>query len=463
MYKCSICGCSYEKEVNVCLNCNGDVKFIDVATLEKQANAIFVDDDNLALERDTSKCVGCSMCINTCSLRENLKNNKNFNNCVDCGQCIQTCPTGALKPKCDIPILLNNLKKKVCIALVAPSVRVAIGDDFGMPYGSFEQKKLVGILKKLGFNYVFDVTYGADLTIVEEAYELVERIKKSENLPMLSSCCPSWVKYCEMYYPELLGFLSTCKSPIAMLSNVINTYFISKKNLNREDVFVVAITPCTAKKYEIKREELNSADLVITTSELSDLIKLKKYDYSKIKEEDFDFLFKEGSGSSVIFGTSGGVTEAVVRMAYNLLTGDSLGTFDLYEVRGLEAVKEVNFMIGDREINIAVVNGLSNVNRLLEQIKKGKSKYEFIEVMNCFGGCIGGGGQPKMDIYKEAFIKEARSKALYDRDKIKKIKTSYQNSDVINLYKKYLGKPNGKKAHRLLHTVYNDKSNEIRK
>ena len=463
MYRCSICNTTYEKRIKVCKKCKSEVKFIEKETSEKQVNAVFVDDQSLGIERDNSKCINCGMCTNTCYLRENLKNNKNFNNCLECGQCIQTCPTGALKPKCDIPILLNNLNKKVCIALVAPAVRVSIGDEFNKDYGSFEQEKLVGILRKLGFDYVFDVTYGADLTIVEEAYELVDRIKTNKNLPMLSSCCPSWVLYAERYYPELLNHLSTCKSPISMLSEIINSYFIPKKNLNREDVFVVALTPCTSKKYEIKRKELKGTDLVITTSELSDLIKLKKYNYDKIKNSNFDYLFKEGSGSGVIFGTSGGVTESVIRMTYNILTGDSLKEYELHEVRGLENVKEANFIINGKEINVAVVNGLSNVKRLLEQIKKKKSKYEFIEVMNCFGGCIGGGGQIKMDIYKEALIKNARSNSLYNRDKVKKIKSPYQNKDILELYSKYIGKPYGKKAEKLLHTVYFDKSKEIKR
>lgn len=463
MYRCSICNKKYEKNIKKCNKCKSRIKLIEKETNEIEVNAVFVDNESFGIERDNSKCINCGMCINTCYLRENLKNNKNFNNCIECGQCIQTCPTGALKPKCDVSVLLNNLKKKTCIALVAPSVRVSIGDEFNKPYGSFEQGKLVGNLRKLGFDYVFDVTYGADLTIVEEAYELVDRIKTNKNLPMLSSCCPSWVLYAERYYPELLNHLSTCKSPISMLTEVINRYFIPKKNLNREDVFIVAVTPCTSKKYEIKRKELKGCDLVITTSELSNLIKQKKYNYEKIKESDFDYLFKEGSGSGVIFGASGGVTEAVVRMAYHILTNDSLNTFELKKVRGLENVKEANFVIDGKEINIAIVNGLSNVKRLLEQIKKNKSKYEFIEVMNCFGGCIGGGGQVKMDIFNEALIKDARMNSLYNRDKIKKIKSPYQNKCILELYQKYLGKPYGKKAHKLLHTVYFDKSSEIKR
>lgn len=465
MYKCTLCNCSFTKKITRCPNCK-EKNIIEIKSGDDyEANAIIISENNLSIERDSSKCIGCAMCKNTCKLRENLRDNKNFNNCVECGQCIQTCPTGALMPKCDIPKLKENINKKICIAITAPAVRVTLGEAFGKKYGSFEEKKLVGILKKIGFKYVFDVTFGADLTITEESHELVERIKNKKNLPMISSCCPSWVLYAEKYYPELLNNLSTCKSPIAMLAQIIRTYFVEKKHLKEEDIYIVAIAPCTAKKYEIKRTELlgKSADLVITTKELINYIKEEKYDYDKIKEENYDNLFKEGSASGYLFGASGGVTEAVIRNAYNILTGEDLNNFELNEIRGLDGVKEANIFIGKEEINIAIVNGLSNAKRLLEQIKKGTSKYEFIEVMNCYGGCIGGGGGPQIDIYKEAEIKEKRMESLYKKDKNKKIKSSYQNIDLINLYKKFIGKPNGKKAIKLLHTSFSDKSSTIRK
>lgn len=457
MFSCTLCNNNYNKKVKKCPKCNSK-DIIEIEKENNEINATIINDDNLYIERDSSKCIGCGMCKNTCKLRENLKDNKCFDNCVYCGSCIQTCPTRALKPKNEIPELLKNLKNKTCIALVAPAVRVTIGEEFGKKYGSFEEKKLIGILKKMGFDYVFDVTYGADLTTIEESYELIERIKENKNLPMISSCCPSSVLYIEKYYPEFLKNLSSCKSPISMLSSVIKNYFAAKKHL--EDVYIVAIVPCTSKKYEIKRKELDgSCNLAITTRELIDYIK-NEYDYSKIKDANFDSIFT-GSGSGYLFGNSGGVSESIIRCTYNILTNDDLNDFELNEVRGLDSVKEANIFINNKEINIAVVNGMNNAKKLLENIKKGKSKYEFIEIMNCYGGCIGGGGGPKLDIYEENLIKEKRMNSLYKKDKIKKIKTSYMNSAITNLYKKYLGKPNGKKAKKLLHTSYSDKSKKV--
>ena len=269
MYRCELCNASFDKKVNKCPNC-GETKivFINDDKFDYEVNSIVISDDNLGIERDSSKCIGCGMCKNTCKLRENLKYNNMFTNCLQCGQCIQTCPTGALKPKNNLDELENNLKNKICIALVAPASRVTIGDAFNKKYGSFEEKKMVGLLKKIGFKYVFNVAFGADLTIMEESYELVDRIKNNDRLPMISSCCPSWVLYVEKYYPELLNNLSTCKSPISMFANIIKTYFIEKKHLNIDDICIVAIVPCTSKKYEIKRKELNSADLAITNYEL---------------------------------------------------------------------------------------------------------------------------------------------------------------------------------------------------
>ena len=458
MFRCTLCNNYYDKKINICPKCKNK-NFVLIENNDNGINATIID-DNLCIERDLAKCIGCGMCKNTCKLRENLKDNKFFNNCVYCGCCIQTCPTGALMPKNDMPELLKNLKNKTCIALVAPAVRVTIGEEFNKKYGSFEEKKLVGILKKMGFDYVFDVTYGADLTTIEESYELIERIKNNKNLPLISSCCPSSVLYIEKYYPELIKNLSSCKSPILMLATIIRNYFVSKKHL--DDVYIVAIVPCTSKKYEIKRKELMGyCNLAITTRELIDYIK-DKYNYNTIEEASFDSIFN-GSGSGYLFGNTGGVSESIIRCVYNILTDDDLNYFELNEVRGLDNVKETNIFIGDKEINIAVVNGMNNAKRILENIKKGKSKYEFIEIMNCYGGCIGGGGGPKLDMYEESLIKEKRMNSLYKKEKLKKIKTSYKNGAIIDLYKKYLGKPNGKKAIKLLHTTYSDKSSTIKK
>lgn len=462
MYRCLLCNYVFSKKKKKCPNCNEN-KIIEINNKENDdINSIIVGDDNLGIEKISAKCIGCAMCKNTCKLSENLKDNKCFNNCVQCGQCIQTCPSGALVPKNDIPELKKNLKKKICIALVAPAVRVTIGEAFGKKYGSFDEKKLVGLLKKMGFDYIFDVTFGADLVIMEESYELIERMKNNKNLPMISSCCPSWVLYAEKYYPELLDNLSTCKSPISMLSSIIRTYFINKKHLNEDDIYIVSLVPCTAKKYEVKRKELNSCDLAITTYELINYIEELGYDYSKIKEREFDYI-RGGSGGAYLFGTSGGVTEALIRNVYNILTNDSLYDFDFEEVRGLKGVKETCLSIGNSKFNIAIINGLSNAKKILEHIKKGNCKYDFIEIMNCHGGCIGGGGNPKIDIFSANEIKEKRMNGLYQRDKTKKNKFSYQNQGVMKLYDSFFGKPNSKKAMKILHTTYLDKSDTVRK
>lgn len=453
MYKCLLCGAIFNKKIKKCLKCKeNNIVELNKTNESYEPNAIIINKNNLGIERISAKCIGCGMCKNTCKEKENLKDNKCFNNCIECGQCIQTCPTGALIPKNDIPELKKHLKKKICIALVAPAVRVTIGDEFNKKYGSFEEKKLVGLLKKIGFDYVFDVTFGADLVITEESYELIERLKTKKNLPMISSCCPAWVLYAEKYYPELLNNLSTCKSPIAMLSNIIRTYFINKKNIKEEDIYIVAIAPCTAKKYECKRKELNTCDLTITTSELINLVK-NKYNYNKIKEANFDSIFT-GSASAYLFGSSGGVTEAIVRNTYNILTNDNLN--ELEEIRTLDGIKELKIKIGEEQLNIAIVNGIKNAKKVLNK----KNKYHFIEIMNCEGGCIGGGGNPKIDIFKEKEIKEKRMKSLYEKDKTKKIKAPYQNTSIEKIYKNFLGKPNSKKAIKLLHTTYTNKSKE---
>ena len=403
---------------------NIDINHTEIPDDIKFYNAITIDKENIAIERILEKCIDCGLCKTTCQIREGIKDICKGKACVYCGQCIQACPVNALVPKNDVfrfKLALNN--KKICIAYTAPAVRVAIGEAFDMPKGEFVQGKLVTVLRKLGFNYVLDVTSGADLTIVEEAAELVKRIKNNGKLPMFTSCCPSWVKYAETFYPELLPYLSTCKSPISMLGSIVKEYFCQKLNLDKNNVFTVAITPCTSKKYEVAREELPGTDAVITTKELIDLIKLENIDFKNLEDGNFDNLLGEGSGAGMIFGNTGGVMEASIRTVYKILTNENLSQEKLMykEVRGLNNVKELKIDIGGIKLNVAVVNQMASAIPLLEEVKKGISKYHYIEIMNCYGGCIGGGGQPRTTIENEQDVKQRRMDSLYTKDQNQKI------------------------------------------
>lgn len=423
--------------------------------------ALYIAKDNPSIERIEEKCIDCGVCTNTCKLRENIENTPDKSICVNCGQCVQTCPTGAIVPKQDKNKLKEALKnKKVCIAYTSPSVRVALGDEFGMEHGSFVQGKLITALRKIGFTYVLDVTFGADLTIMEEASELVERIKNNGTLPMFTSCCPSWVKYAEIFYPEILEHISTCKSPIGMQGEIVKNYFIKKHNLNKEDVFTVAITPCTAKKMEISREEIDGTDLVITTTELANMIKEEEIDFNNLEDGNYDSLLQEASGAGMIFGNTGGVMEAALRTAYHILTGEELEKekIEFKDVRGIENVREASIEINGIKLNLAIIHKMSSAIQILEDVKNGTSKYHYIEIMNCVGGCIGGGGQPKFKINEEIQIKEKRIESLYKRDRDNKIRCCHQNPEIIKVYDEFLGKPMSPKSEELLHTTYKDKS-----
>lgn len=426
--------------------------------------AIPIAENNIAIKRIEEKCIDCGVCSATCKKREGINNICEGKACVNCGQCIQLCPTGALVPKSDIYKLKQAISQnKVCIAYTSPSVRVAIGDSFGMEKGEFAQGKLVSALRQVGFKYVFDVTCGADLTIMEEANELVERIKNNGKLPMFTSCCPAWIKYAEQYYPEILDNISTCKSPIGMIAEIVQNYFLDKVNLKSNDVYTVAITPCTAKKYEVARAEIGGTDIVLTTTELAELVKEQNIDLKNLPEDDYDSLLGEGSGAGMIFGNTGGVMEAALRTTYNILTGKELenNAIEFESVRGLENVKEAVVDINGLKINIAIAHQMASAIPIIEDVKNGTSKYHYIEIMNCFGGCIGGGGQPKIKPGDEKDVKQKRIDSLYNRDKSDKIRTSYKNPEVMKIYNDFLGKPLGEKAEELLHTKYEDKSNLI--
>ena len=333
-----------------------------------------------------------------------------------------------------------------------------------MAYGTFAQGKLVASLKELGFDYVFDVTFGADLTIVEEATELVQRIKQNKNLPMFTSCCPSWVRYAELFYPEILENISTCKSPIGMQGTMVKNYFAEKNEIDKNNIYTVAITPCTAKKFEITREEIDGTDLVLTTTQLAELLREQKIDFKSLQDAEFDKMLGEGTGAGMIFGNTGGVMEAALRTAYHILTGEELteNNIEFNVARGMENVKEATVNINGMSLNIAIVHKMADAKPILEAVKNGTSKYHYIEIMNCEGGCVGGGGQPKTIEYEQKEIKEKRTAGLYNRDKTRKIRCSHQNPEIITAYKEYLGEPTGEKTEKLLHTIFSDKSNTIK-
>lgn len=417
------------------------------------SNAVQINENNVSIERINSNCINCGLCVRTCTVKEGMTFDKNSELCVNCGQCIQTCPVNALIPKDDRKKLYEALESnKITIAYTSPSVRVSFAECFGMEVGTFSQEKLIGALRLLGFKYVFDTTFAADLTVMEEANELVNRIKNNGKLPMFTSCCPAWIKYAEQFYPEILDNISSCKSPIGMMGKVVKEYFCKSNNI--DNAYTVAITPCTAKKFEITREEIDGTDLVITISELVKIIKEKNIKYEDIPESDYDSVLGEGSGAGIIFGNTGGVMEAALRTAYNMITKEDLDEVVFHDVRGYENVKEATIDVGNLTLHVAVVHGITNIKNIIEDIKNNRCKYHFIEVMNCEGGCIGGGGQPKLFLEEEQMLKEKRIKSLYERDHNSKIRCSHNNPDIISIYKKFFQGVGSPLAKELLHTAY---------
>ena len=474
-YRCTICGHIYDDakenikfedlpEDWVCPKCGVPKELFElmeeteeIEEVDEETINVKISDNNVSIVRETTKCIECGICKNICIKKEGMKFNSHSELCVNCGQCVQVCPTKALTPKMEIHRLLKAKEEgKILVAYTSPSTRVAFGDIFGLESGTFTQNKLVGFLKQIGFDYVLDTTFAADLTIMEEASELVSRIQNNGKLPMFTSCCPAWVKYAEQFYPEILEHISTCKSPIGMMGMIVNNYFTKIKNINKEDLYTVAITPCTAKKYEIKRPEIGGTNLVLTLYELEEYIHEKNIKYEDIKEDNFDSILGEGSGAGVIFGNTGGVMEAALRTAYYLITGENLKqeniTFN--DVRGYNGLREATIKINDLELNIAIIDGISNAKKVLEEVKNGTSKYHYIEIMNCVGGCIGGGGQPKIDMIKEDEIRKNRILNLYKRDDNVKIRFSHENPDIIKIYNEYLEFPLSKLSEELLHTHY---------
>lgn len=440
-----------------------------------------VDDLSPSIVRDFNKCILCRRCVAMCKNIQGVGAidciNRGFDscistvgdhslndvNCTNCGQCIQACPTGALHEKESIEDVWVKLKDPDTYVVVqtAPAVRVALGEEFGMPIGTNVTGKMVTALKRLGFNKVFDTNTGADLTVVEEAYEFIERFKENDNLPMITSCSPGWIKYIEMNYPELLPHLSTCKSPHQMFGAIIKTYFAKKEGIDPKKIYTVSVMPCIAKKFERQRAEMKNNDMydvdnVITTRELSRMIKQANIEFLNLEDSLFDEPMGEATGASAIFGTSGGVMEAALRTAQDILTGKDLPKIDFEQVRGGDGIKKSTINIAGKDIKVVAVSGLANAQKIMEEIKSGKADYQFVEIMACPGGCIMGGGQPikSSKIRREVDVRKLRADALYSIDEKSKIRKSHENTTLKKIYEEYLEEPGSYRAHKLLHTHY---------
>lgn len=448
------------------------------------------DETSLSLVRDPEKCILCGRCVAVCEQIQSVKAidfsgrglktkistfwDTGLGNsiCINCGQCALICPTGAITERSAINEVWNELHdpEKVVVVQTAPAVRVGIGEAMGLPYGSLVTGQMVASLRKLGFSKVFDTNFAADLTIVEEANELVERIENKGTLPMITSCSPGWIKFIEHFFPSSLPHLSTCKSPQQMFGAIAKTYYAEQAGIDPRNIVVVSIMPCTAKKFEARRPEMDDAfrywkeklhlsenehfydvDYVLTTRELARMFKEVGIDFSNLPEEEFDSPLGVSTGAGVIFGATGGVMEAALRTAYEVITGSQLTNVDFVAVRGMEGIKEAEIDLNGTRLKVAVAHTLSNARTLLEQIENGTSPYTFIEVMTCPGGCLGGGGQP---IPTDEEIRLKRAESIYLEDKNKPIRKSHENPEIQYLYRHFLQKPLSEKAHHLLHTHY---------
>lgn len=435
-----------------------------------------IEEDNPAIVRDNSKCVLCGACKSVCKFSQGVYGNYSLDKtddkaiCINCGQCTLVCPTNAITEVMDYPKVKECLKDqdKIVIFQTSPSVRIAASELFGMVPGTSVEGKIISALRKLGANYVFDTTFGADLTIMEEATELINRIKNRQTLPQFTSCCPAWVNFVETFFPEFIPNLSSAKSPILMEGSVIKTYFAEKMHLDPTKIVNVAVTPCTAKKGEILRPEMNSSahyhkndslrdmDYIITIRELALWLKEEGIDFNTLEDSTYDDLLARGTGAGLIFGNSGGVMEAALRTSYYLITGKnpSVDFLNYEPVRGLDNVKTATVTIQDTDLKVAVINGTFQARKFLTTLKETKEHYDFIEVMSCRGGCIAGGGTPKTEIPLPDEIKMQRIKGLYQTDTDSELRNSYENPDIKELYQTFLGKPGSSLSHTLLHTSY---------
>ena len=439
------------------------------------------------LVRDNEKCILCRRCVAVCSKVQDVAviapARRGFAThiacafesdladapCVACGQCVAVCPTGALHEREEIDNVrdaINNPEKVVVVA-AAPAVRAAIGEEFGYPIGTNTEGKMFTAMRMLGFDKVFDVNFGADLTIMEEANELLHRVKEGGTLPMFTSCSPGWIRYVEYYYPELIPNLSSCKSPMQMFGATVKTYWAQKEGIDPKNIYVVGVMPCTAKKFEKTRENESASgypdvDAVLTTRELAKMIKTSGILYNELPDGTFDNPLGEFTGAGVIFGATGGVMEAALRTAAEELTGKPLDNIDFKQVRGIKGIKEAEYDLNGVKVKVAVASGLTNAKQLCEKIRKGECDYTFVEVMCCPGGCVNGGGQPIQSAYtrRQVDLRSRRAKALYDEDKNAKIRKSHENEGVQRLYKEFFGEPGSHKAHEILHTSYVDRKHK---
>ena len=438
------------------------------------------DDSAAHMVRDNNKCILCRRCVAACDAQgisvigANARGfdthissafDKDLANvsCISCGQCIVNCPTGAIVEKDDTDKVLAaiNDPEKFVIVNTAPSIRATLGEAFGMHIGTNVEGKMVAALRRLGFDKVFDTDFAADLTIVEEAHEFLERFQNGGVLPMITSCSPGWIKYCEHYYPELIPHLSTCKSPQQMFGATMKTYYAQKMGIDPKDMVVVGVMPCTAKKFETKRPNQAASgypdvDIAITTRELARMIESAGIFFKHLPDEEFDNPFGESTGAATIFGTTGGVMEAALRTAVETLTGKELENVDFKEVRGMKEVKEAEYNVDGTKIKVAVASGTKNAKVILDKIKDGTADYQFIEIMGCPGGCINGGGQPIQHAVVRNFVdlKARRAQALYDADAKKTKRKSHENETIKQMYAEFLGEPGSHKAHEILHTSY---------
>lgn len=483
-----------------CQQCdkNGQCELLNVAYItgaregryQGEKTPVTVDELTPSIVRDTSKCILCGRCVARCENAHGLGilgfENRGFNTivapaenrsmadspCILCGQCVSVCPTGALMEKSEIALVDAAMKAgKHVVVQTAPAVRAALGEEFGLPIGTAVTGKMVAALKRLGFDKVYDTNFAADLTIMEEGTELLSRIQNGGTLPMITSCSPGWVNYAEYNYGDLLGHLSTCKSPHQMQGAIIKSYYAQKKGIDPKDIFVVSIMPCTAKKDEKERDQMQrdgmkDVDAVLTTRELARMIKRAGIIFNRLPDEEFDQdLMGEYTGAGVIFGVTGGVMEAALRTVYFVLTGQEHEAIEFKAVRGFEGVREASIEINDMTVNVAIAHGMKNAKVLLDEIREGTSKYHFIEIMGCPGGCIAGGGQP---LVRPCFLpnedddildtyKEKRAQALYSEDERQTLRQSHNNPQIKALYDEFLEKPNSHKAHELLHTTYSER------
>lgn len=446
-----------------------------------------IDELSPSIVRDNNKCILCRRCVAACAKTQGVyaigMQNRGFKTqvgsefgkslnevaCINCGQCIAACPTGALTEKDatkEVWAALNDPDKYV-VFQTAPAVRVAIGEEFGLPIGTRCTGKMVSAIRRLGADKVFDVDFAADLTIMEEGTELLNRINSGGVLPMITSCSPGWIKYCETFYPDFIPNLSTCKSPNQMQGAVTKTYFAKQNDLDPRDIYVVSVMPCTAKKFEIARPEFGrdgyrDVDANLTTRELARMIRQAGLDFAHLPEEEFDDMLGESSGAGVIFGVTGGVMEAALRTVVDVLTGEDMPRLEYGDVRGLEGIKEATVSVNGTDIKVAIVHGTANAAKLLNAIRAGEKTYHFIEVMGCPGGCVTGGGQPIVDARTRYYVdpRAARAAATYSEDESMAIRKSHKNPAVQKLYAEFLGEPNSHLAHELLHTTYVDRSKE---